>query len=235
MSTKNIIKDNIVLDDDGYKLIGEAYDNEELVTVLEKINPDNTRYSYIETYQNENGIVIIGTTSELCLDKNGNTIPKRARMGIWYYDKVFLNVFRKLNDVLDNFNNSDEPIYDLEDFNSDLYYEKHILPDIFVSSLVYLKNEYNNAENIKYNVEKQISDGSRVNLSFTYPCSTDYRKQLSNLYNSVIDADNLTEKIFNQLGFGSILRPDSHEVALFDGKETLNNMKKKTTKVISKK
>ena len=228
MSTKSTIKDEIIYDEKGRSVVGEIFSGEDLVTVTERINNDNTKYSYVETYENENGIIIIGSSSDLCLDKRGNVMPKRTIMGIWYYDTDFVNNIKDINFVIDNIDVLEDPIKDLEQFNSDIYYKKHILPDLFTSALICMKNDYaNKGDNTSYAVEKQLPDGTIVPLSFVYAADADLRTQLQRLYHSIIGVNDLTTEYFKEIGICDTLRPSEDESALFDANKFIKNMKNK--------
>lgn len=228
MATNSILKDNIIYDEKKNQIIGEIYSNEDIVTVSEKLSADNTEYSYVETYKNKNGVIILGASCKLGLDTRKNIMPKYTKMGIWFYDSDFVNNINGINEIIDNIGTNDNPIETLEEFNSDLYYQKHILPDLFTSAFICLKKDYgNNGDNTSYLVEKQLSDGTRTNLSFRYKASADFREQLRNLFHSIIGVNGLSEQYLKECGVCDELKPTEKEIALFDGNCFMKNMKEK--------
>ena len=137
-------------------------------------------------------------------------MPKRTIMGIWYYDTDFVNNIKDINFGIDNIDVLEDPIKDLEQFNSDLYYKKHILPDLFTSALICMKNDYANKGD-----------------NTSYAADADLRTQLQRLYHSIIGVNDLTTQYFKEIGICDTLRPSEDESALFDANKFIKNMKNK--------
>ena len=199
-----------------------------MAEIVEKIDANNTKYSYYEKYTGIDGMVVLGASTELRENECGNIMPGNTIIGVWYYDKKYLENIEGIQNLLDNLHTSDEPIKEIQNFNVNTYYEKHILPDLHTKALVSMKKQYNsNGQDTRYNVEKEKADGTKVNLSFAYPASSDFREQLQNLYNSIIKIDGLEEVMFALCEVSDKIKTDT--VVKFNALETLENIKTRIT------
>lgn len=217
--------------DQGYYVKENFVNNDSSVEVVEKLDSTNTNYTYYEKYIGKDGTIILGASTQLKDNECGMIVPGNTRIGMWYYDKKYLENIEGIQELLNGLSLEEEPIKKIQEFNTDIYYRKHILPDLYTSSLVSMKSQYySNGENTRYAVEKERTDGTKINLSFVYQTSNDFRKQLQNLYNSVVRIDELEHVMFDLCEISEEIRPKKDEPVEFNAGKFIKNMNKKRSK-----
>ncbi len=222
------ISENYFYDEKGYMIQYQITGNDpkNKIEVIEKISSDNSKYSYYEKYVGDEGITILGATTDLIEDSIGASIPTNIVMGIWNFDIDLLKSVKDINKFIENMADDAEPISNLEKNMKKVKKEEKLEPYFHKSVHATVKKQYfeSNKENIGYYVYRNGYE-PEDNLSFVYKLSLqDFRQQLNNLYTSVIRTGISEKDVVDITGISSDIMPN--QFGIFDANNYYDMVKK---------